>query len=106
MWHTVRAGRDTCRIRYRLDGAQALGGLFIRHCNAALDKDSGEVLVLAITRLEGAILRSVGGVVLTSDTVVYVLAEVRGVGSSGVTGFEAELVGPHEAGDSVKIDTI
>ena len=58
-----------------------------------------EVLVVTLARLEGTVLRVVGGVVVATDTIVDVLAEVGSVGAVGVTRLEAELVSTDEAAE-------
>lgn len=68
------------------------------HSNAVLDKDAREVLVLALTRLEGPVLRIIWRIVLAPNAIIYVLAEVSGVGAGWVTGFETERTAPDEAG--------
>lgn len=54
--------------------------------------DAGEVLVVAFARLKRAVPGVVWRIVGTSNTVEDVLAEVPGVGASGVTGLEAKEV--------------
>lgn len=56
-----------------------------------------EILVVAHARLEYA-WSGVGRCVeLTPDAVIDMLAEIGGVGTSGVTRFEAEVIAAHEA---------
>lgn len=79
------------------DGAKRLWGLGIGHDLAIRGEDTRRVLVLALTNLE----RAVGGlrwtVVLDTDTIVDVLAQLRCLGISRVAHLHAELVGTHEA---------
>ena len=79
------------------DGAERFSGLSVGHDLAILGVSSGEILVLALAGLEGAVLSVAGGVVVAADTVVDVLAEVGGVRAVGVAGLEAELVSTDEA---------
>ena len=84
-------------VRHGGDGAQRLGRLSVGlDLTAGVGVDAGEVLVVTFARLEGTILRVVGGVVGTSDTVVDMLAEVSGVGASRVASLETENAAAHE----------
>jgi hypothetical protein len=61
-----------------------------------LSVDTGEVLVITKAGLESSVLGSVGGVVRAADTIKDVLAEVGGIGTSGVADLEAESIATHE----------
>ena len=79
------------------DGTQRLGGLSVGLDLASrIGVNAGEVLVVAIARLEGTVLGIVGGVVGASDTVEDVFAEASSVGTSRIASLEAESVTTHE----------
>ena len=64
---------------------------------ASVGVDAGEVLVVALERLEGAVLSVVWGVVGASDAVINMFAEVSSVGASRVADLDAEEVSTEEA---------
>lgn len=97
MADAVGGGGDTRFIRDRRDGAEGLGRLGIGKGGAACGVDTREVLVLALASLEGSVLGIVRGIVLATNTIINVLAVVGGVGSLGITDFEAEGITAHEA---------
>ena len=80
------------------DGTQRLGGLSVGlDLTAGIGVDAGEVLVVALARLEGAVLGVVGGIVSTSDTIEDVFAVASSVGASRVADLETEEVSTVEA---------
>lgn len=95
---TVRRSGNLGLVRDGGDGAQRL-----RRLRVGLDLagwiriNAGEVLVVALARLERPVLGAVGGIVGASNTVINVLAEVASVGASGVADLEAEEVSAKEA---------
>ena len=95
---TVGGGGDLGLVRHSGDGTQRLGRLSVGlDLTAGIGVDAGVVLVVALARLEGAVLGVVRGVVGTSDTVVDMFAEVSGIGASRVAGLDAEEVSTEEA---------
>ena len=97
MSDTVGRGGDAGGVRDGGDSTEGLRGLRVGHDLAVLGVSTGEVLVITLARLEGTVLGVVGSVVVATDTIVDVLAEVGSVGAVGVAGLEAEGVAAHEA---------
>ena len=80
MLHAARAFQYLGHPSQRRDRAEALGGLGVSQGGArSIGVDTGEILIIAKAGFKSAVLRFVGGVVGTADTVVDVLAEL-GVG--------------------------
>lgn len=96
MGDTLAGGGDTGSPGE--DGCCAFTGLLVGGDLAVgVGVDTGEVLVLALARLECTVLGVVGGIECATDTIVDVLTELGSVGAVLVAGLDAELVGSHEA---------
>lgn len=93
---TLGAGGDLGLVGHRRDGAERFRWLAVGHDLAVLGVDTGEVLVLALARLEGTVLGVVRRVVGTSNAVELVLAEFGVVRMVGVASFDTEGIAPHE----------
>lgn len=97
MRDTVGAGGDSGLVRHGGNGTELFRGLSVGHDSAIDSVDTGVVLVVALARLKGAILRLVRDVVRTTNTIEDVLAEVGSIGASRVTSLLAECVATHKA---------
>lgn len=58
--------------------------------------NSGEILIVTVTRLEDVRLVGSRSVVVTADTVIDVLAKISSICTCGVASLEAELASTHE----------
>ena len=93
----VAARGDASDVWHGGDGTEGFRRLGVGDDLAVGGVDTGEVGVFGVAGFENLVLGGVGGVEGASDTVVDVLAVVGGIGTGGVTCFEAEGVGSEEA---------
>jgi hypothetical protein len=70
--------------------------LGIRDDLAIAGIDTRIILVISKARFENTFLGIVGGIVGTTNAVIYVFTKVRSVGTGGVACFKAELAATHE----------
>ena len=89
-------------IRHRFDVSHRLRRLRISHNLSLLGIYPREVLVISLARFENVLLSVVRRVILASDPIVDMLAEVGGVGPCRITGFDAKRTPTHEAVDKFK----
>jgi len=98
MGDTIGRSGDLGLVWHGGDGTQRLRGLSVGlDLAAGIGVDAGEILVVALARLEGTVLGVIGGIVKTSDAVVDVFAVAGSVGASGIADLEAEEVCTEEA---------
>jgi hypothetical protein len=97
--HTIRRRRDASCVWNRCDGTKGFIRLCVRHyCPVTSRVGAWEILIIPQAGDELVILSVVGCVICTSDSIVDVLAEMRGVGAGWITDFYAEETGAYEAG--------
>ncbi len=95
--HAVAGRRYSGLVWHGRDGPERFRRLRVGYNGTVGGEYAGEILVLSLARLEGAILRIVGRVVSASDAIVDVLAEVGSVGTRRIADLEAKGVAAHEA---------
>lgn len=74
------------------DGTKGLGRLSVGHDNTIGSVDTRGVLVLTLTDFEHIVLSLIRTVILDTDTIIDVLAEVSRVWTSRIANFETERV--------------
>jgi hypothetical protein len=104
--HTTRGCGNAWRIRNGSNRTKRFVWLRVCHDCAVGGEDTWKVLIIAKAGNKLLVLGVVGGVVCASDTIVYMFAIVRRIGTSWVAGFDAENAGSYETVRHMSNETV